>query len=48
MGWKVFNELTVGIGFGTFTSLFVVIVIKGIPEWIAVLKENNPKTKKTS
>lgn len=35
--WKTFWELTVGLGFGIFAYIYLVVVFKGIPEVLETL-----------
>ena len=40
MNWSIFHELTFGIGAGTFITLYLLILIKGIPEALKALKDD--------
>lgn len=41
--WKVFNELTIGICFGSFAVIYLFVIIKGLPETIATFKKELKK-----
>ena len=41
MDWNTIHALTLGISFGSFGFLYLLVLIKGIPEAIKTMKENN-------
>ena len=40
MNWSIIHALTLGISFGSFGFLYLLVLIKGIPEAIKTMKEN--------
>jgi hypothetical protein len=37
--WKAFNELTVGIAYGIFIILYIMVLVKAIPSIIQACKD---------
>lgn len=38
MNWSMFHAITLGISFGTFGFLYLMVLIKGIPEAIKTMR----------
>lgn len=43
MNWSTIHALTLGLSFGTFGFLYLLVLIKGIPEVLKTMKENHKK-----
>ena len=41
MNWSMFHAVTLGISFGTFGFLYLIVLIKGIPEAIRTMRAGN-------
>jgi hypothetical protein len=37
--WKAFNELTVGISYGSFVVLYIIVFVKAVPSIIRACKD---------
>lgn len=43
MNWSTIHALTLGLSFGTFGFLYLLVLVKGIPEVLKTMKENHKK-----
>lgn len=39
MNWSTIHALTLGVSFGTFGFLYLLVLLKGIPEALKILKD---------
>ena len=46
MNWSLFHAVTLGISFGTFGFLYLIVVIKGIPEAIKTMRSEDDASKR--
>jgi hypothetical protein len=37
--WKLFNEFTVGFGYGSFAILYLIVLFKAVPDILRSFKE---------
>lgn len=45
MNWSTIHALTLGVSFGTFGFLYLIVLFKGIPEAIRVMRNNSEQPK---
>lgn len=44
MNWSLFHAVILGISFGTFGFLYIIVLIKGVPEAIRSMRQNDDST----
>lgn len=40
MDWSMVHQITLGVSFGTFAFLYVLVLFKGIPEALKTMKDD--------
>ena len=43
MDWSMIHQVTLGVSFGTFAFLYVLVLFKGIPEALKSMRDNDKK-----
>lgn len=43
MDWSMIHQITLGVSFGTFAFLYVLVLFKGIPEALKSMKSDEKK-----
>lgn len=44
MNWSTIHALTLGVSFGTFGFLYLLVLIRGIPEALKIMKDSEKKS----